>query len=100
MRKNIFVLIILLIILLGCTKTVDEITSDDSYLNKKVSVKGEVNSPLKIGPLSGYTLVDKNGDKIIVGSERLPAEGDTVTAKGILKKGPLGIGFYIDTNPG
>ena len=85
-------------LLTGCTNSIDEITSTNDYLGKEVAVKGTVEAPLKIGKISGYTLVDVNGDKIIVGSESLPAEGSTVTAKGTLEQGPLGMGYFINTN--
>lgn len=94
-----FMLIILfssLLILSGCTKTIDQITADDSYIDSSVSVKGTVQSPLKLGSLSGYTLVDKNDDKILVNTADLPDDGDTVVARGTLKKGLFGIGYYID----
>jgi hypothetical protein len=77
---------------------VSEITANDDYVGKTVSVAGTVEGTLKIGDISGYTLVDANGDKITVASERLPAEGDKVTVKGILRKGPLGLAYYIDAN--
>lgn len=103
MKKNILfigigivvILALVLFFVFGISKTVAEITASDKFLGETVTVRGTAESPLKIGEISGYTLVDKNNDKIIVASERLPAEGDKVTAKGILKKGPI-IGYYID----
>jgi len=92
MHKKIILLLIILI-LTGCTKSVSEITNDD-YVGKTVAVRGVAEAPLKIGQLSGYTLVDANGDKILVGSQRLPAEGDKVIARGTLRKG-FGI-YYIE----
>jgi hypothetical protein len=88
-------LIVVLLFIAGCAKPIADVKSDD-YLDKSVTVKGTVEAPVKIGKLSGYTLVDKEGDKIPVASERLPAEGDEVTVKGTVKKGVLGIGYYID----
>ncbi|MBN1275440.1 hypothetical protein JXA12_04080 [Candidatus Woesearchaeota archaeon] len=95
-RLLIITLLAALLLLAGCAKTVAELTSDDSYVNEKVKVKGEARAPLKIGTISGYALVDKNDDAIIVASERLPIEGERVIAKGTLKQGPLGIGYYIE----
>jgi len=106
MAKNKSLLTIIIVILViaavlvftffSSLKTVEEITNDDSYVGESVSVKGTVKSSFKLGELSGYTLTDKNGDDILVGTARLPAEGDNVIAKGILRKGPLGIGYYIE----
>ncbi len=101
MKYKILILIILattMLALTGCTKSIEEITKDDTYLNKKVSVKGTVKDPLKIGKLSGYTIVDKNDKKITIASEELAKEGTTITVKGTLKKGPLGLSYYIDVD--
>lgn len=87
-----------LLLLTGCTQSVEEITSNDNFVDETVSVRGVVKNPVKLGDLSGYTLTDSNGDDIIVASDSLPSEGDKVTAKGTLKKGIFGIGYYIDTN--
>jgi hypothetical protein len=97
-EKILIGLIICLILLTGCIKSVNEITANDDYIDKTVTVKGEVKAPLKIGKLSGYTLIDTNGDKIIISSQKLPQENEKVTVKGTLKKGLLGVGFYIETN--
>ncbi len=91
-------LIIGVIFISGCSKTVSEITENDDFIDEKVSVKGIVKAPVKFGSLSGYTLIDKNEDKIIVATDELPKENEKVTAKGILKKGILGVGYYIDSN--
>jgi len=96
-RLLLVLLAVLLLTVTACSKSVSEITENDDYVDKTVSVKGTAEGVTKIGDLSGYTLVDANGDKIIVASERLPADGDKVTAKGTLKKGLFGLGFYIDT---
>ncbi len=99
MKRTILVLLVVLslVAFTGCTTTVEKITADDSHLDSTVRVSGTVQSPVKLGTLLGYTLVDKNDDKIIVSTDDLPDEGDKVTAKGTLKKGLLGIGYYIDT---
>jgi len=89
-------LLILTVVLTGCAQTISDVTSNDDLVQETVTIRGEVKSPLKIGDISGYTLEDKNGDEIIVASQSLPAEEDTVTVSGTLKKGLLGMGFYID----
>lgn len=96
--KLILMTILLVVVLTSCAKSISEITADDTYVGEIVTVKGVAQTPVKIGPLSGYTLVDANDDKIIVASDELPSEGDKVTVKGTLEKGLLGLGFYINTN--
>lgn len=93
MKRIIPILAILVLFLIAGCNTVEEIKSEE-YINKDVSVKGTAQAPLKIGELSGYTLIDDKGDKIIVSTERLPKEGDSVVARGTLKKNLLG--YYID----
>jgi len=90
------IIAVLAYVFLENLKTVEEITADDNYVDKTVAIRGTVKSSFKLGELSGYTLVDKNEDQILVSTKRLPAEGDNVIAKGILRKGPLGIGYYIE----
>lgn len=97
-RMMILVLAVMSLLIMGCTQTVSEITKDDSYLDESVTVKGTAKMPIKIGDISGYTLVDKNEDSIIIADDELPDEGDKVVARGTLKKGILGIGYYIESN--
>ncbi len=97
MKKILLVLAIFMLMLFsGCSQSVEEIKSDE-YVGKVVSVKGTVIETIKIGDLSVYVLMDENGDKINVASKRLPAEGDRVTAKGVLNKKAI-IGYYIDVD--
>lgn len=100
MKIKIFflLLIVMLLLLTGCTKSISKITANDDYVDKTVIVKGTAEGVTKIGDLSGYILLDANNDNIVVVSERLPANGDTVRAKGVLKKGVFGLGYFIDTN--
>lgn len=84
-----------MVLLLGCTQTVNEV-KNEQHINESVRVSGVAKSPVKIGDLSGYTLVDENNDSMVVATADIPAEGDKVTAKGTLKEGLLGIGYYID----
>ena len=98
MKKQILFtfLLILVVVLAGCAKSVAEVKSDE-YLGETVAVSGTVTNTLKIGELSGYTLVDSKGDEIGVASKRLPAEGDEITARGVLEKSIL-LGYYIDVD--
>lgn len=98
MKSKLFLVILLvsLLALSACTKTVEEVTADDSLVGELVKVKGTVRDTVKIGDLAGYTLVDKNDDTIIVRTSALPTEGDTIVASGTLKKGLFGVGYYID----
>ena len=89
------ILLVLLIFLVGCLDSISEIKSDE-YIGREVAVRGNVENTLKIGDLSGYTLVGEDGEKISVSSEILPREGDKVTVKGILQK-RLITGYYIET---
>ncbi|MCP3682389.1 MAG: hypothetical protein GY861_06825 [bacterium] len=97
MKQIIMVLALFsLLVLSGCGQTVAEIKSAD-YEGKTVSVSGTAENSIKIGQLSGYTLVDSNGDKIAVSTTALPSEGDKVTAKGTLIKDTI-FGYYIKVN--
>lgn len=87
------VIVALLLLIGGGVKTVSEIKNDD-YLGDSVKVSGKVDSSVKLGTLSGYTLRDKNEDRIFVSSSGLPKEGSSVTVKGTLRKNLLG--YYIE----
>jgi hypothetical protein len=99
MNKKLLIIALLVGILLvgGCVKAIKDVKSDD-YLNKDVTVKGTVKNTIKIGELSGYTLVDSNGDQIFIASSGLPTEGSTKRVSGTVKKLPLIGTYYIDTN--
>jgi len=95
MKKTFFLLLIVLsLLLVGCTKSIAEV-KQDKYIDEKVTVVGVVESTVKLGQLSGYTLADKNGDKIGVASDTLPEEGSKKTVTGTVKKLPL-VGFYLE----
>jgi len=97
MKKIIMIMaFVLLVFFAGCSQSIKDVKTDEN-IGKVVSVRGTVENTVKIGDLSGYTLRDDSGDTIGVASKALPAEGDTVTAKGELAKAPL-LGYYIDTN--
>lgn len=93
--KNFLIILIILslIILTGCTKSISEVKSQD-YVDKTVTVKGTVENSIKFGELSGYTLKDENKDIIFVSSKELPEEGKTKKVSGTLKKSILG--YYIE----
>lgn len=98
--KKIIVLISLLLVsllLVGCfAKPVAEI-KDDKFVGKQVKVKGEVSNTIKLGSISGFTLIDDAGDRISVSTSSLPAEGVRVTVTGTLNKDKL-FGYYIDAD--
>jgi hypothetical protein len=89
-------ILISMMILSACTQSIAEIKKEE-YVGKTVKVSGTAENPIKLGKLSGYTVVDANGDKIPVASSKLPEQGDAVTAKGVLMKDTL-LGYYIKTN--
>jgi ABC-type Fe3+-hydroxamate transport system substrate-binding protein len=95
MNKNIItILAIALLLIVGCaSQSIKDIKKDD-MVGKTVAVSGTVEGVIKIGQLSGYTLVDANGDKIGVSSEALPKDGSKITVSGTLMKDTL-LGFYI-----
>jgi len=97
MRKilSILALTVMVLFLVGCnsTLTVKE-AKDDQYVGKTVKIEGKVDHSIKLGSISGYTLRDKNEDRIAVRSDTLPKEGDTVVAEGTLMKDTL-LGYYI-----
>ena len=96
MIKKLLVLFTVLVLLSGCSQSIEEV-KQDKYVGEIVSVSGTVEGSIKIGDLSAYTLTDSNGDSIGVASDALPAEGDQVTAKGTLMKAPI-LGYYIDVD--
>ncbi|MGM5487758.1 MAG: hypothetical protein ACQESG_02305 [Nanobdellota archaeon] len=83
------------LMLVGCAQTVEEVKSEEN-IGKEVAVKGQVLHSVKIGDLSGYILEDENNDTIGVASDSLPTEGDTVKARGVLRKNVI-FGYYIET---
>jgi len=84
-----------LVLLSACASTVAEV-KDDDLVGQAVTVKGEVKLSLKIGSISGFMLKDETG-QIAVRSDTLPADGATVTVKGILIRDSL-LGYYIQAD--
>ncbi|MGV8151234.1 MAG: hypothetical protein ACP5NV_05910 [Candidatus Woesearchaeota archaeon] len=69
---------------------------NDDLVGEKVTVRGIVDSTIKIGSISGYVLSDDSGT-IAVSSESLPVEGKELTVSGVLIKDTL-FGYYIKVN--
>ena len=91
---GIIAIVLTLFFIVSCTsQTIEEIKNED-HIGKTVSVRGTVESTIKLGQLSGYTLSDNSGETIGVSTEDLPKEGSTVTARGVLMKDTL-FGYYI-----
>lgn len=76
---------------LGAQK-ISDIKNPDN-VGKNVRVRGEVETTIKIGQLSGYTLSDESGS-IAVSAEKLPREGDTINVRGVLIRDSI-FGYYI-----
>ncbi|PIN73185.1 hypothetical protein COV20_03055 [Candidatus Woesearchaeota archaeon CG10_big_fil_rev_8_21_14_0_10_45_16] len=94
MKKILFAsAIFLLIFITACSQSVADIKNED-MVGQSVKVSGTVENTLKIGSISGYTLVDQHGDKIAVSSGSLPKEGEKITVKGTLIKDTI-FGYYI-----
>ncbi|MDP1695550.1 MAG: hypothetical protein Q8L29_01400 [archaeon] len=74
------------------TKSIAEIKSED-YIGKSVRISGTVESAIKLGQFSGYTLSD-DSDSIFVSSSKLPEEGSKVSVTGVVMKEII-IGYYL-----
>jgi RNase P/RNase MRP subunit p29 len=85
---------VLCLLLVGCAITDFASLKKESNVGKTVTVSGEVKNPLKIGSLSGYTLVDEKGNELLISSEVLPKDGARFTVKGELVKDTL-MGYYV-----
>jgi len=95
--KKIFVLAFVSLLLFGCigTTSLEELNENPAeYAGKEVTVHGTVQNTIKIGTLSGYTLVDEEGHGIRVSSASLPAEGKEITITGLFVQDSL-FGYYI-----
>lgn len=94
-KKILMLLVIFSTVILfsGCAKTIAEVKIEEN-IGEEVSIKGTVQSSIKLGELSGYMIKDENNDEIFVSSKSLPEEGKEVKVSGILEKKPI-IGYYI-----
>ncbi len=81
--------------MLGKTSRIIDI-KNEANIGQTVAVKGTVQTTVKIGELSGYTLSDGT-ETIAVSSQQLPQEGETITVRGTLIKDTI-LGYYIKVN--
>ena len=91
------ILSLIMILGFGCmglftpeTKISDIKSNPNKYMGEKVTVKGMVKNTLKVGEVSGFSLVN-GGDMILVSSDSLPAEGKNVTVTGVVDKNIVGV---------
>ena len=97
--KKAFAFAVFALLLFGCagigTTPLRELNDNPKeFAGKEVTVHGTVTNTIKIGQLSGYTLVDEEGHGIRVSSASLPAEGKEITITGIFMQDSL-FGYYI-----
>lgn len=97
--KKAIALALLAVLLFGCagigtTPIKDLNDNPKAFTGKEVTVHGTVTNTMKIGSLSGYTLVDEDGHGIRVSSNSLPAEGKEITVTGTFVMDSL-FGYYI-----
>jgi hypothetical protein len=95
--KRLFMIFFLLALAISMTACMAQKISDvktPDMVDKTVRVSGIVQTTVKLGPISGYTLKDDSGT-ISVSSQALPKEGEHVTVKGVLKKDNTILGYYI-----
>lgn len=97
MKKLLVILAICaLLILASCvpaSKISDIKNNPDKFLGEKITLEGAVKNPIKLGQLSGFTIVDETGE-MPVASDTIPAEGSKVIIEGTLMK-EMVIGYYI-----
>ena len=98
--KSLWIGIVVVVIVIAAVAffmfvNVNKITDikNEDHVGKTVTVRGIVQTTIKIGSLSGYTLKD-NTDTIAVSSQQLPKEGETITVSGTLIHDTL-LGYYI-----
>ncbi|MCP4647804.1 MAG: hypothetical protein GY852_08775 [bacterium] len=97
--KKAFAFALFGLLLFGCagigTTPLEDLNNDPAgYKGKEVTVHGTVTNTIKIGQLSGYTLVDEEGHGIRVSSASLPAEGKEITITGVFMQDSI-FGYYI-----
>ena len=93
----IIILLLVLLVVYNVTgmQKISDIKTEEN-VGKKVIVRGEVGTVIKIGELSGYILEDESGS-IAVSSDKLPVEGERRTVSGTLMKDTI-FGYYIRDN--
>ena len=87
------VLLVATLVISGCAQSVTEVKTQEN-IGEEVKVKGTVEQTLKIGSISGYTLLGEDGERIAVKSDEIPQEGEEITVKGVLQEEIL-IGYVI-----
>ena len=97
MKYAFSIVLLVSVLLTACVSQSVADIKQESAVGDNVAVRGTVESSIKIGSLSAYTLKDAAGDTINVASESLPADGTTVTARGVLMRDTI-FGYYIKTD--
>jgi hypothetical protein len=87
------------LLLFGCmgigeTAIKDLNGNPDKYVGEKITVSGTVQDVVKFGALSGYSLADEQGNKLVVSSQALPAEGAKKTVSGTYMRDTI-FGYYL-----
>lgn len=94
MNRLLTVFLLCTVLLTACVSQRIADVKQEDMIGKTVTVSGTVESSIKIGDLSAYTLKDSAGDTIDVSDATLPADGTTVTARGVLMHDTI-FGYYI-----
>lgn len=95
MKATILTIVVALLILSGCAKSIEEVKNDE-YIGKEVIVRGMAKAPTQVGPIKGYILVDKNENVIMVDADDLPEEDEIVRVKATVRELPLKAGYYLE----
>jgi len=96
-----FAIAVVSMLIFGClgpsmTKLSEIKANPDKFVGQKVNVQGTVESSIKIGTLSAFSLGDGN-ITMGVSSEMLPPVGRNVTVSGTVVKDTV-FGYYILAN--
>lgn len=92
-KYALLVLLVATLLISGCAQSVAEVKTQEN-IGEEVRVKGTVDQTLKIGSISGYTLLGEDGERIAVKSDEIPQEGEEITVRGVLQEEIL-IGYVI-----
>jgi len=100
--KKAFAFAVFALLLFGCagigtTPIKDLNDAPQKYVGEKVTVSGTVEDTVKLGSLSGYTLVDEEGNSLRVSSASLPEEERQITVSGVFLKDSL-FGYYLQVS--
>jgi len=92
--KRLISFLIISFLLIGCTTNISDIKKNpEKYVGKRVTVSGTAKNVIKLGTISGFSL-EQDGERIPVGSKRLPLENTKVVVKGTVVKDTF-LGYYI-----